>query len=150
MSEHRVELNWKRETESFAYRDYSRNHTWRFENGELVKASAAVEFLGDASCVDPEAAFTASLSSCHALTFLAIAAMQKLIVDSYRDEAVGFLEKDPQSGKPVITRVELHPVVEFADGVEVTRDKLEELHHKSHEECFLANSVKCEIVTVIE
>lgn len=150
MSEHRVELDWKRETESFAYRDYSRNHTWKFENGEVVRASAAVDYLGDAACVDPEGAFVASLSSCHALTFLAIAAMEKLTVDSYRDEAVGFLEKDADSGKPVVTRVELHPVVVFADGVEVSREKLEELHHRSHEECFLANSVKSEIVTVLE
>ena len=150
MSEHRVELEWKRETESFAYKDYSRNHTWKFENGAVVKASAAVEFLGDASCVDPEAAYAASLSSCHALTFLAIAAMQKLVVDSYSDSAVAFLEKDPETGKPVVSRVELRPVTVFGDGVEVSRERLEELHHKAHEECFIANSVKTEIVTVLE
>ena len=150
MSEHRVELDWKRGTEGFAYKEYSRNHTWKFENGEVVRASAAVDFLGDASCVDPEAAFAASLSSCHALTFLAITSMGKLTVDSYRDNAVAFLEKDPEMKKPVITRVELHPVVVFADGVEISREQLEELHHKAHVECFLANSVKCEIVTLLD
>jgi len=124
MSEHRVELVWNNDRESFAYKDYTRNHTWRFENGEVVKASAAVDFLGDASCVDPEAAFTASLSSCHALTFLAIASMQKLRVESYRDNSVGFLEKDPETKKPIVSRVELHPVVVF-DGVEVSHEKLE-------------------------
>ena len=150
MSEHRVGLDWKRETESFAYKDYSRNHTWKFENGAVVKASAAVEYLGDPTCVDPEAAFVASLSSCHALTFLAVAAIGKLTVDSYHDEAVGILEKDPELGKPVVTRVELHPVVVFADGIEVSREKLEELHHKAHAECFIANSVKSEVVTVLD
>jgi organic hydroperoxide reductase OsmC/OhrA len=150
MSEHRVELDWKRETEGFAYKEYSRNHTWKFESGEAVRASAAVDFLGDASCVDPEAAFAASLSSCHALTFLAITSMGKLTVDSYRDNAVAFLEKDPETKKPVITRVELHPVVVFAAGAEVSREQLEELHHKAHVECFLANSVKCEIVTLLD
>ena len=150
MSEHRVELAWERETEGFAYKDYSRNHTWKFENGELVRASAAVDFLGDAACVDPEAAFAASLSSCHALTFLAVASMGKLTVDSYRDEAVAFLEKDPETGKPVVTRVELRPVTVFADGVEVSREQLEALHHKAHEECFIANSVKTEIVTLLD
>ena len=148
MSEHRVELNWNNTGGSFAYKDYSRNHTWKFENGTVVEASAAVEFLGDAACVDPEAAFTASLASCHALTFLAIAAMQNLRVESYRDDAVGFLGKDPDTRRPVITRVELHPEVVFGD-VEVSREQLEELHHQSHEECFLANSVKCEITTVL-
>ncbi|MGI9242192.1 MAG: OsmC family protein [Verrucomicrobiales bacterium] len=150
MSEHRVELEWERKTEGFAYKEYSRNHTWTFENGEVLRASAAVDYLGDKDCVDPEAAFAASLSSCHALTFLAIAAIKKLTVDSYRDRAVGFLEKDAETGKVVVTRVELHPVVEFADGVEVPRQQLEELHHRAHEECFLANSVKSEIVTVLE
>ena len=150
MSEHRVELNWKRETEGFSYKEYSRNHTWKFDNGAVVKASAAVEFLGDPSCVDPEAAFVASLSSCHALTFLAFAALGKLTVDSYRDAAVGFLEKDAATGKPVVTRVELHPVVVFAEGIEVSREKLEELHHKAHADCFIANSVKSEIVTVLD
>ena len=150
MSEHRVELEWLRETEGFAYKEYSRNHTWTFENGEVLRASAAVGYLGDKDCVDPEAAYAASLSSCHALTFLAIAAIKKLTVDSYRDRAVGFLEKDAESGQVVVTRVELHPVVEFADGVEVSRQQLEELHHRAHEECFLANSVKSEIVTVLE
>jgi organic hydroperoxide reductase OsmC/OhrA len=150
MSEHRVELNWKRETESFAYKDYLRNHSWTFENGEVVRASAAVDFMGDASCVDPEAAYAASLSSCHALTFLAIASMKKLTVDSYKDTAVAFLEKDPVTGKPVVGRLELHPVTVFAEGIEVSREQLEELHHKAHEECFIANSVKTEIVTVLE
>ena len=101
MSEHRIELDWKRETESFAYKDYSRNHTWKFENGEVIKASAAVEFLGDPGCVDPEAAFTASLSSCHALTFLAIAAMQKLTVDSYRDDPSEGRRTDPSRSASV-------------------------------------------------
>ena len=78
MSEHRVELDWKRETEGFSYKEYSRNHTWRFGNGEVVRASAAVDYLGDAGCVDPEAAFVASLSGCHALTFLALASIGKL------------------------------------------------------------------------
>ena len=109
-----------------------------------------VDSLGDASCVDPEAAYAASLSSCHALTFLAIASMQKLVLDSYTDQAVAFLEKDPETGKPVVSRVELHPVTVFGDGVEVSREKLEELHHKAHEECFIANSVKTEIVTVLD
>jgi len=150
MSEHRVELEWKRDTDGFAYKEYSRNHTWKFENGEVLKASAAADYLGDPSCVDPEAAFAASLASCHALTFLALAAIKKLTVDSYHDRAVAFLEKDSESGKMVVARVELHPVVEFADGIEVSRQQLEELHHKAHEECFLANSVKSEIVTVLE
>ena len=149
MSEHRVELEWKRGTEGFGYREYSRNHTLKFENGEVVRASAAVEFLGDAACIDPEATYAASLASCHALSFLAVVSMQGLVVNSYRDEAVAFLEKDPATRKPVVSRVELRPVVEFGEGVEVSREELEQLHHKAHEECFIANSVKTEILTIL-
>ena len=147
MSEHTATLTWKRDTEDFAYKTYSRAHAWDFGNGHTVQASAAADFLGDPSLVDPEQAYVASLSSCHMLTFLAFCALQKLTVDSYTDKAVGHLEKDPASGKPVITRVELNPEIQFAPGIEVDRAKLEELHHKAHEECFLANSVKTEIVT---
>ena len=78
------------------------------------------------------------------LTFLAFCSMQKLTLDSYIDEAVGFLEKG-ENGKPILARIELHPKTTFADGIEVSPEKLAELHHKAHQECFLANSVKTEI-----
>ncbi|MEM9161415.1 MAG: OsmC family protein, partial [Verrucomicrobiota bacterium] len=130
MSEHKVKLAWKRDNKEFAYKTYSRNHSWEFENGATLQASAAVDFLGDASCVDPEAAFTASLSSCHMLTFLAIAAMRKIGVESYTDHAVGHLGKGP-NGKPIITRVDLYPKIVFAEGQEPDRDALEKLHHLS-------------------
>ena len=82
------------------------------------------------------------------LTFLAFASLQNLTLESYTDEAVGYLEKG-ENGKPVLARVELHPKTVFADGVTVSPEKLEELHHKAHEECFLANSVKTEISTIL-
>ncbi len=148
MSEHKATLTWKRETEDFTYKTYSRNHVWDLGDGHVIQASAAADYLGDADRVDPEQAYVASLSSCHMLTFLAICAMQNLTVDSYIDEAVGHLEKG-ESGKPEITRVELHPKITFAPGSEVSPETLDELHHKSHAECFLANSVKTEITTVV-
>lgn len=142
MSEHRVSVAWERTTEDFSYEAYSRNHTWTFENGLEVAASAAPAFRGDPSRVDPEAAFVAALSSCHMLTFLAIAARKRLVVDGYRDHAVGHLEKD-EGGKLAITQVILRPQVTFreppAPGV------VERMHHTSHEECFLARSVKTDV-----
>jgi len=148
MSEHRATLTWKRNGAEFTYKTYSREHRWDFGNGHVVTASAAADFLGDESLVDPEQAYTASLSSCHALTFLAICALQKLTVESYTDEAVGFLEKG-EGGKPWLSKVELRPKAVFAEGVEVDDAKLADLHDKAHHECFLANSVKTEIVTVL-
>ncbi len=149
MSEHKASLHWKREGGDFEYKTYSRNHLVRFENGATLEASAAAAYLGDASKVDPEQAFVASLASCHMLTFLALASFRKFVVDSYDDEAVGFLGKN-QQGKMAITRIELHPKITFAEGKAPSAEELEALHHKAHEECFLANTVNCPIETVIE
>ncbi|MAM92333.1 MAG: osmotically inducible protein OsmC [Opitutaceae bacterium] len=146
MSEHKAILRWERNGLDFGYKSYSRNHTWTFENGLSVEVSAATQFLGDASKVDPEQAFVASLASCHMLTFLAIASFKKIVVESYSDEAVGHLAKNEQ-GKLVISKVDLYPRIEFAESCEPDRETLEAMHRKAHEDCFLANSVTCEIVT---
>lgn len=144
MSEHVADIVWKRETESFAYDDYNRTHVWKFDNGLEVKAASAPAYLGDPACVDPEEAFVASASSCHMLTFLAIAARKRLTVDAYEDRAVGHMEKNAD-GRIAITRIDLNPKVTFAPGVEVDAETLEQLHHSAHEHCFIANSVKTDI-----
>jgi len=144
MSEHVAEIVWKRETESFAYKDYNRDHHWRFDGGVEVNAAAAPDYLGDPACVDPEEAFVASLSSCHMLTFLAIAAKKKLVVDSYEDRAVGYMEKN-DAGRLAVTRVDLRPRVSFAQGAAVDDATLAKMHHDAHENCFIANSVTTEI-----
>lgn len=148
MSSHTINLTWNRDGKPFGYKEYSRDHNLDFGHGVTVRASAASDFLGTTELPDPEQAFVASLSGCHMLTFLALASLQKLTLESYTDEAVGYLEKGP-SGKPVLARVELHPATTWAEGVTVSAEKLEELHHKAHEECFLANSVKTEIITIL-
>lgn len=149
MSEHRANLIWYRNSPDFDYKTYSRNHSWKFQNGLEIEASATSQFLGDASKIDPEEAFVASLSSCHMLTFLAICANRGLTVDSYEDHAVGYLEKN-ENGKWVIKRVDLHPKVSFEQSILVNNEELVNLHDHSHRECFIANSVKTEIKTVIE
>jgi organic hydroperoxide reductase OsmC/OhrA len=149
MSEHRSELIWKRDGTLFDYRSYSRNHLWKFENGLEIEASATSQFLGDASKVDPEGAYVASLSSCHMLTFLAVASRKKLTIDSYEDQAVGYLEKNEEGGL-VIRKVLLHPKVVFEEDVSVSHEELISLHEFAHRECFIANSVKTEIETIIE
>src|SRR5215831_17713190 len=93
MSEHTATIEWRRETPDFAYETYNRDHNWSFDAGITVRASANPAYSGSESCVDPEEAFVASLSSCHMLTFLAIAARNGRVVERYRDEAVGVLGK---------------------------------------------------------
>jgi len=145
MSEHVAEISWKRQTESFTYDHYNRAHDWKFDSGVIMPGSAAPAYKGDPDRIDPEEAFVASLSSCHMLTFLAIAAKKKLVVDSYEDRAVGHMDKNAQ-GKIAITSVDLHPHVIFAPGVEVDAPTLKKMHHDAHENCFIANSVKTLVI----
>ncbi len=141
--EHHATTLWRRTSETFTYDSYNRAHEWRF-HGATVPASAAPDFRGDATMVNPEEAFVASLSSCHMLTFLAIAAKKRFSLDSYIDEAVGYLEKN-EKGRLAVTRVVLRPQVRWSQGVVVSQSDLDSLHHQAHEGCFIANSVKTDI-----
>ncbi|HEY2446628.1 MAG TPA: OsmC family protein [Rhizomicrobium sp.] len=146
MSEHRAQLRWRCTSPDFKYESYNRAHDVLFKEGAVVlPSSSAPEFRGDPERVDPEEAFVASLSGCHMLTFLAICARRRLVLDSYDDDASGSLEKG-DSGRLWIARVVLRPKIRFASGVEVSPAQLAELHHQSHAECFIANSVKTEII----
>ena len=140
MSEYRVTLSWRRASAGFKYDEYNREHSWSFDAGIQVPASAAPTYRGSPDCVDPEEAFVASLSSCHLLTFLAIASRKHLVVDSYEDNAVGFMEKNSQ-GKLAITRVVLHPQIRFGGSETPSTDELMKLHEQAHHECFIASSV---------
>jgi organic hydroperoxide reductase OsmC/OhrA len=145
MSEHKATLTWTRGDSGFGYKEYPRTHEWQFpKSGQTLRAAAAIEFLGTPDCVDPEEAFTAALSSCHMLTFLAYAAMNGYTVDAYVDEAVGYLEK-AADGRPWLARVVMHPRVTFSGDKQPTPEELAKLHEKAHHECFLARSVKTEV-----
>ncbi len=143
MSEHAATISWERASDDFSYEGYSRNHTWTFESGVCVEASAAPDYLGDPGRVDPEEAFVAAVASCHMLTFLAIAAKKRLVVDGYRDAAVGSMEKN-EDGRLAVTKVTLRPVVSFRDGPPAP-EVIEKMHAQAHRGCFIANSVRSEI-----
>ncbi len=144
MSEHKITLTWKRGDTPFEYQKYSRDHTWKFEGGHEMQASAAPAYLGNPKLADPEEAFVASLSSCQMLTFLAIAAKKKFVLDEYVDEAVGHMEKNAE-GRLAITHVTLKPRLKFSGDKQPTAEEIEEMNHTAHEQCFIANSVKTEI-----
>lgn len=144
MSEHKVTILWTRGGADFGYKHYSRDHVWRLDNGVEIAASATPAYLGDPRRVDPEAAFVAALSSCHMLTFLAVASNRGFIIDSYEDGAVGHLEKNAD-GKLAVTRVELRPNVVFSGEKRPTPADIEALHEKAHGGCFIANSVTAKV-----
>jgi len=143
MSEHRARVHWNRQGRDFTIKEYSREHLWTFEGGSEVRASAAPKFMGDPALVDPEEAFVASLSSCHMLTFLALASRDGFVVDDYEDEAVGYMERNEQK-RIAITRVVLSPKITWG-GDAPSPEKLDELHANAHKHCFIANSVTTEI-----
>ena len=136
MGEHRIALTWSDGGKPFTYDTYPREHEITLKDGQRMTASASPKYLGDGVHGDPEDLLVAALSSCHMLSFLAICAKKRITVQSYEDDAVGFLEND--GGKLWVTRVILRPrIVASADN-----HAQEPLHHLAHEHCFIANSVK--------
>ena len=143
MSEHRVTVHWERQGTPFTQKEYTRDHLWNFEGGSVVRASAAPQFLGNEALVDPERAFVASLSSCHMLTFLALAARDGFVVDDYRDQAVGLMERNAEK-RIAITHVVLRPEITWG-GAPPTPEQLQKLHDNAHKHCFIANSVTTKV-----
>lgn len=153
MSEYYAVVKWTRgEHEPYIDNAYSRGHVWEFDGGVKVPASSSPHVVPPPysveANVDPEEAFIASLSSCHMLFFLSIAAKKKYVVESYTDDAAGLMEKDP-SGKTSMTKVTLRPKVVFGGDKAPSKEELEKMHHLSHEQCFIANSVKTQVTTEI-
>ncbi|MCY9856005.1 peroxiredoxin [Vibrio mediterranei] len=153
MSEHYAQISWQRkQDEVFSDNNYSRGHVWEFDGGLTVPASPSPHVvplpLSIEENIDPEEAYIAALSSCHMLVFLSIAAKRKYVIDSYIDKAVGILAEN-EAGRMAVTKVILRPDVVFSGERVPTREQLEKMHHLSHENCFIANSVKTEIVTEI-
>lgn len=149
MSNFGAEVVWNRqESEKFTDRRYSRGHTWRFNGGAEVPASSSPHVVplpySVEENVDPEEAFVATLSSCHMLFFLHFASDEGFVIDQYFDAATGVMETI--DGKTMITKVTLKPKVTYS-GMAPDIALEDDLHHRAHEACFLANSVKTEVVT---
>lgn len=144
MSHHIATIEWQRDEEDFLDQRYSRRHRWRFDGGAEVAASSSPQVvpvpMSDPAAVDPEEAFVASLSSCHMLWFLGIAAKRGYRVDRYLDRAEGVLGRNA-SGRLAISEVTLHPAVTWSGDLRPTREAVEAMHQEAHHECFLANSV---------
>ena len=144
-----ADILWQRGEQDFVSGRYSRRHLLRFDGGIDVPGSSSPHVVplpwSDANAVDPEEAFVASISSCHMLWFLSIAAKHRHCVDSYHDHASGEMRKN-SAGKLVVARVTLRPAVVFSGDHIPDHSALRRLHHEAHEECYIANSVKTEIV----
>ncbi|MBJ6124276.1 OsmC family protein [Microvirga splendida] len=147
--EYTATVRWSRDGATFSDNRYSRGHYWSFDCGIEVLASASPSVvappLSREDAVDPEEAFVATVSSCHMLTFLWVAAKKRFVVDSYKDHALGIMTPN-EKGKLFVSKVTLNPVIEFSGDKIPTSEQIAEMHHLAHEECYIANSVRTEIV----
>jgi organic hydroperoxide reductase OsmC/OhrA len=143
-----LKIAWQRRDAVFVDNRYSRVHSWTFDGGAAIAASASPHIvpvpLSDPAAVDPEEAFVAAISSCHMLWFLSIAAGRGLTIDSYEDRPVGYLEKD-STDQLAVTRVNLRPTIRFSGPSIPTKEAVATIHDQAHERCFIANSVRTQI-----
>ena len=153
MHRYHAMIVWQRGDGDFAAKRYSRGHEWRFDGGVTVPASSSPQVVplphSVEAAVDPEEALIASASSCHMLSFLYAAARKGYIVDSYTDEAYGVLDRVGRR-KLAVTKIVLRPRISFSSAKIPTPSELAGLHHEAHEECYIANSLKTEIVVEAE
>jgi organic hydroperoxide reductase OsmC/OhrA len=149
MHRYEARVAWKRNGAKFADLRYSRRHEWSFDGGVRLTASSSPTSVpvpySVVEAVDPEEALVAAASSCHMLTFLYLAAKRGFVVESYADDAFGVLDKNPE-WKLAITRITLRPRIEFSSNKIPSSAELEALHHSAHEECYIASSIKSEVV----
>jgi organic hydroperoxide reductase OsmC/OhrA len=147
--EYHAAVEWQRQGAAFLDGRYSRGHVWRFDGGVEIPASSAPSSVplpySVAAAVDPEEALVAAVSGCHMMFFLSFAAEQGFIVDRYLDEAIGAMTSNDHD-KLYVSKIVLNPAVTFSGSKQPSEQELDALHHHAHEECYIANSVKAEII----
>ena len=149
MSEYKATIKWQRNSPDFLKGKYSREHTRTFDGGVIVPASSSPSVVpvpySNPANVDPEEAFIASISSCHMLTFVYLAGKQGFQIDRYEDESVGVTTKN-EKGVPWVSLVTLNPKIVYSGEKSPTPADEKHLHHLAHEQCYIANSIKTEVV----
>jgi organic hydroperoxide reductase OsmC/OhrA len=148
MSEHRATVRWEQAGGPFAKRQYSRAHSWTFDGGATVPAAASPSAephqVADPAAVAPGEASVAAIASCHMLSFLPLAALAGFEVLRYEDKAVGRMTKN-ERGTPWVSEVELRPRITWAEGKSPNAEQEADLHHRAHDDCYIAASVRTEI-----
>ena len=144
MSELSIQLKWQLREGELVQGKYSNSHEITFNDQFKLTADAAPDWGGNIANTNPEQALAASISSCHMMTFLALASKAKWLVSSYEDKAEAFLGKNPK-GQMAVTKIQLNPSVQFSDGFTVSEQEMNEMHDRSHRYCFIANSLSKEV-----
>ena len=149
MKQFEASVAWRRGGQPFVDQRYSRAHEWRFDGALSVPASSSPLSvpapMSDPAALDPEEALVAAASSCHMLFFLSIAARRGFVVDDYRDRAVGTLAAGAD-GKLALTRIALRPEIAFSGARRPDAAELAAIHHAAHDKCYIASSLKGDVV----
>ena len=143
-----IDLSWKLNNGDLTPGNYSNKHEIRFNDKIIINGDAAPDWRGDKQNSNPEQTLAASLSSCHMMTFLALAAKMNWPVLSYRDNAIATLGKNSK-GMMSVTKLELNPIVTFSDKFSVNHDEMKKMQERAHKYCFIANSLSEEVKVLI-
>ncbi|MFZ6767393.1 OsmC family protein [Undibacterium sp. Di26W] len=153
MHQYQANIAWERGQQVFTDNQYSRAHQWEFDGGLRVPASSSPLSvplpMSEPGNVDPEEALVAALASCHMLFYLSFVAQRGYVLDRYQDLAVGIMDNNAQ-GKRAITRIHLRPHESYTGARQPDLQEREELHHRAHEQCYIANSIHAEVIIEIE
>lgn len=150
MHTYTAKISWRSDSpDAFARKQYSRAHTWSFDGGIEVPASSSPQGVkipySVEEAVDPEEALVAAASSCHLLSFLWVAVRRGFVLASYEDNAEGVMTKN-ERGQLWVSKITLDPKIEWAGDTIPNPEEVAEMHHQAHDECFIANSIKSEVV----
>ena len=140
MSALSIRLHWQRREAALVTGKYSNAHTVQYDDRHDLQVDAAPDWGGDPANTNPEQALAAALSSCHMMTFLALAAKAGWPVASYYDHAVAHLGRNPK-GQMSVTQIDLHPVVRFDADFAVEDARMAEMQDRAHRYCFIANTL---------
>ena len=143
-----IELNWLLEDGELSYGKYSTDHKIKINDEIIINAGSAVEYGGNPNNLNPEQAFVAAVSSCHMMTFLALAAKMKWPVITYEDKAIAYLGKNSK-GRMSVTKIELSPKITFKGNFTISDEEMAEMQDRSHRYCFIANSLSQEVEILI-
>ena len=139
-----INLRWKLDSGELSPGKYSNKHQIEFNDQIIINGDAAPDWKGNKQNSNPEQALAAALSSCHMMTFLALAAKLNWPVSEYRDNAIATLGKNSK-GKMSVTSIVLNPKIVFSKEFSVDENKMKEVQERAHRYCFIANSLSDEV-----
>ena len=143
-----IELNWVLGKGELSYGKYNTDHKIKINDKILLNAGSAAEYGGSPNNLNPEQALATAISSCHMMTFLALAAKLKWPVLNYSDKAIAYLGKNSKQ-KMCVNKIELNPVIKFENNFSVSDLEMEKMKERSHRYCFIANSLSEEVRIII-